>query len=194
MRYLVLILLCTLLMSFDNIEEYEQYPDTIDATGKSVKIQQKVYTTTYKVIYEHIDKVTNKSASDIAELTEIIIQEATAAGYDPCLITSIIHHESTFNQHCIGAAREVGLMQVHPCHRQYNRQLLRQIRYNIQAGIQVLKAHHKSAGSLRGGLRGYTGGRSGRYDRTYALLKNRVTSQQNRVTSQQKGVPYENGS
>ena len=105
------------------------------------------------------------------ELADIIIDESTAAGYDPLLTTAIIYKESTFNTRCVGRAGERGLMQVHPCHRQFTRSRLFEAQYNIKSGLQVLRAHHQSAGSLRGGLRGYTGGRSGRYDSTYRHLK-----------------------
>lgn len=142
------------------------------APSQAIPIKQ------HRIISDYIVKVGQKPREYANTLTEIIIQESNKAGFDPMLVTAIIKHESTFNQRCVGAAGERGLMQVHPCHfRRFNRHQLFELRYNVQAGLKVLRGHVNSAGSLKGGLRGYTGGRGGRYDRTYNQLKAQETKE-----------------
>jgi soluble lytic murein transglycosylase-like protein len=116
---------------------------------------------------EHNDKMLKK----VTPLVNSILLRSHEAGIDPFLTTAIAYEESKFNPLCTGAAGERGLMQIHPCHREWNRSLLRQIDYNIIAGLSVLNDHIRSAGSLNGGLRGYTGGRAGRYSRVWKQLK-----------------------
>lgn len=51
---------------------------------------------------------------DIAQISNIAYQEARRYNLDPLLIISIIYQESRFQKHAVGAANEIGLMQVMP--------------------------------------------------------------------------------
>lgn len=149
-----------------------EYPEPVEVKGNTRRHKYEA------VISDYIEQVNPRlGKSYISDLTNAIIHHSLVADYDPLLTTAIIKHESTFRNTCVGGAGERGLMQVHPCHRQFTRSKLFEINYNIQSGLTVLRNHQRSAhGNLARALSGYTGGRSGRYSRTWQTLKHNLNT------------------
>lgn len=80
-------------------------------------------------------------------IEQIAAKEARARHLDPDLVIAIIQVESNFNPNAIGAAGEIGLMQLHP---RYHAGVKNSIINNIRAGVSYL-AHLRMSATRRYG-------------------------------------------
>lgn len=70
----------------------------------------------------------------------MISQFASVYNIDPILVQAIIKVESNYNPKAIGAAGEVGLMQIHP---KYHPQISKNPAKNVLMGIKILYMYKK---------------------------------------------------
>jgi len=124
----------------ESFERYECPPSTILVESPDpIYYKSDLRRLKYETVISDYIKQVNPRLEDwyISTLTDAIIHQSLVMKYDPLLTAAIIKHESTYKNTCIGAAGERGLMQIHPCHRQFNRSRLFEISYNIYAGLTV---------------------------------------------------------
>ena len=105
---------------------------------------------------DHIEKYLTKNGRQLPtrELVKTIIKVSRENKYDPVFILAIIKTESQFKPHAIGAAGEIGLMQIKPDTAQWicekkglkwrGAQSLKDPHYNIEVGALYFKYLKKS--------------------------------------------------
>jgi soluble lytic murein transglycosylase-like protein len=120
-----------------------------------------------------------KHAKMARRLAPIIVAEAAAYDLDPRLVTMVISHESDFRARMVGAAGEIGLMQVKPdghaawlCSKWEVRHL-RNPKLNVRCGVKILAYMRTRCGDpAERWLTAYNGGRcrDGAYGRKVLAL------------------------
>ncbi len=115
--------------------------------------------------------------SEAYDVCEMVVWEAEAQGVDPTLVVALAFHESGLRRFVVSRVGAIGPLQVMP--RYYPKDVPRNTRGQIKAGVQILKLRLKKSRDVIRAVAMYNGGnkpgeRSFRWARSVMRLSKKL--------------------
>ena len=167
----ILLLAITFLM-IDHIKELDKDKAKLiadkDVLAKTIdKNNNKLNELITKVeefkLISYRDNIVKKKYPAFAKIVEVVFEKSGKYGFDPNLIMSLIHTESSFRPKVVSSQGAYGLMQVNYSvwkdELQIESSKIFDIEYNIEMGLRILKRYYdKSNGDIMRALHLYNNG------------------------------------
>ncbi len=152
----------------DLAEKYDNQCDEIQVLKERLKIaEEKVEADSHILadveLLKYQDKVLKKRYPVFAKIVRAVHKKSRDYGFEPNLIMSLIHVESSFRPYAVSSHGAYGLMQIN--YSVWKKELdidyrrIFEIEYNIDLGLKVLKRYYKlTKGNILQALHLYNNG------------------------------------